>query len=309
MESFFLQPMLRRMFRPITRASQQVILPGLNGVSLYEVGKVFWVELISDKLQVRTAAVTYNFLMALPPTLLFLCSLIPYLPLRNVENTILATLRLVTPNDDFYASVSAVISDFLNTQHTDVLSFGVLLTLYFSSNGMMGLMGGFDDSLVLYKKRSGLQRRWTAIKLTIMQMLVGIIALAVLILQNTRINKYLLQVFPNLIAVEVLSYLILVLLIFITYCLIYTYGPSLQRRFPFISAGAVFATLASMATTYVFYYMVDNFLNYNKVYGSIGTLIAFMVLVWLNTLIVLLGFELNVSILLGKINHEHEAQS
>ena len=102
-------------------------------------------------------------------------------------------------------------------------------------------------------------------------------------------------------AVKVLSFIILVLVIFITFCLIYRYGPSLTHKFRFVTAGSVFATIASLIATSVFYFLVNNFLNYNKVYGSIGTLIAFMVLVWLNTVIIILGYELNVSILLGKL--------
>lgn len=139
-------------------------------------------------------------------------------------------------------------------------------------------------------------------------MLVGVFTLYVLVLQNNSINEYVLRIFPNLGAIKLLSYIILTGIIFITYCLIYTYGPSLTQRLPFVSVGAVFSTLASLLTTSVFYFLVDNFLNYNKIYGSIGTLIAFMVLVWLNILIILLGFELNISIILGKLFHENNEE-
>ena len=91
--------------------------------------------------------------------------------------------------------------------------------------------------------------------------------------------------------------------------LIYTYGPSLVHKFSFVSPGSVFATVLSVITTVVFFFLVNNFINYNKVYGSIGTLMAFMVWVWLNTMVILLGFELNVSILLGKFsNNEVKAK-
>lgn len=299
---------IKRRFRRLLRRSHKVILPGVKGASLYEVSKFFFTEISKVKVAERTAAVTYNFIMALPPTFLFLFSLIPYLPLRDVEETILRILVLITPNNHIYQSVSNVVTDFMHTQRNDVLSFGLLLVLFFSSNGMLGLMRGFDSSIALYKKRSGLQRRWTAIKLTLMLMLVGVFTLYVLVLQNNSINEYVLRIFPNLGAIKLLSYIILTGIIFITYCLIYTYGPSLTQRLPFVSVGAVFSTLASLLTTSVFYFLVDNFLNYNKIYGSIGTLIAFMVLVWLNILIILLGFELNISIILGKLFHENNEE-
>jgi len=303
-----LQAPFQRAFRMAARKAHKVILPGVQGASLFEVGKFFITEIKNVRLTERTAAVTYNFLMALPPTFLFLFSLIPFLPLYDVEHTILNTLKLITPNARFYESVSALITDFMHTQRNDVLSFGLLLALFFSSNGMMGLMRGFDNSMALYKKRTGMQRRWTAIKLTLMLILMSITTLYVLILQNSSINDMLLQVFSNIIAIKIASYVILVSIVFVTYCLIYTYGPSLVERVPFVSAGAVFGTLASLLATSVFYFLVDHILNYNKVYGSIGTLIAFMVLVWLNTLIILLGFELNISIMLGKLFHQKDEE-
>ena len=288
----------------VFKKAHSIILPGVNGASLYQVTKFFFQELRQLKLTERAAAVTYNFIMAMPPTFLFLFSLVPYLPMKNVEQTILSTLKLLAPNNKIYQGISGVVQDFMTKQHHDVLSSGILLVLFFSSNGMMGLMRSFDKSLSLYKKRTAVQRRWTAVKLTLMLILVSIITLSVLILQTKSLNPLLLHLFHQLVIIKVLSFIILIAVIFVTFCFIYTYGPSLTHRFSFISAGSVIATLASITATSVFYFLVNNFLNYNKVYGSIGTLIAFMVLVWLNTVIILLGYELNVSILLGKLSQE-----
>jgi len=232
---------------------------------------------------------------------------VPYLPLKNIEPTVLNTIKFLTPNQKIYVSVRNVAHDFITRQHRDVLSFGILLVLFFSSNGMMGLMRSFDKSLTLYKKRSALQRRWTAIKLTVILIGVIIITLSVLILQNKHLNSWILKTFHNVLVVKMLSFLILVLVVFIAISIIYTYGPSLTHRFRFISAGSVLATAASLIATSVFFFLVNHFLNYNKVYGSIGTLIAFMVWVWLNTTIILLGYELNVSVLLGKLSREEDS--
>ena len=290
--------------RYLFRRAHNIILPGLNGASLYEVGKFFIREMRTLKLQERAAAVTYNFLMAMPPTFLFLFSLVPYLPLKNVEGTILNTVKLIAPNNRIYNSVHGVLVDFMTTQHHDVLSYGIVLVIFFSSNGMMGLMRSFDKSLTLYVKRTALQRRWTAIKLTAMLIGVSIITLAVLIIQSKSLNSIVIKTFKHIVAAKILSFVILILVVFIAISLIYTYGPSLSRRFRFVSAGSVFATLASITATSIFFFLVNHFINYNKVYGSIGSLIAFMVWVWLNTIIILLGYELNVSILLGKLSRE-----
>lgn len=277
--------------------------PGLQGASLYEVTKFFFRELGSLRLTERAAAVTYNFLMAMPPTFLFLFSLVPYLRLRNVEPTILSTLRLMTPNDHIYNSVSTVVIDFLNTQRNEVLSFGVVLVLFFSSNGIMGLMRSFDGNQTLYKKRTGLSRRWTAVKLTMIMILIGVVSLATLIAQSELLNQWVMKIFHSMFAIKLISVLILVLLAFVGISIIYTFGPHLTHRFRFVSVGSVFATVLSTIVTAVFFYLVNNFINYNKVYGTIGTLIAFMVWVWLNVLVILIGFELNVGVLLGKLSH------
>lgn len=293
----------------ISNWAKRVVLPGFQGVSLFDVAGFFIKEVSNTKINVRAAAVTYNFLMAIPPTLLFLFSLIPYLPLGDVEVTMLDTLKLLALPPAIYKSLSGLIIDFMNTERKDLLSYGILLTLFFSSNGMMGLMNSFDRSTKIHIERSGLKRRWTAIKLTVMLICVAVLSLAALILQSEALNGLILRVFNNVIVVKLLSMLILVGLVFTMISLIYTYGSSLVHKFSFVSPGSVFATILSVITTVVFFFLVNNFINYNKVYGSIGTLMAFMVWVWLNTMVILLGFELNVSILLGKFsNNEVKAK-
>ncbi len=290
--------------RYVFRKAHRIILPGLNGASLFEVGKFFSREIKTLKLQERAAAVTYNFLMAMPPTFLLLFSIIPYLPLKNVEQTILSLIKLLSPNHNFYVSVHGVVSDFMSHQHKDVMSYGIILVVYFSSNGIMGLMRSFDKSLTLYVKRTGFMRRWAAVKLTMVLLVIIIMGLAILIMQSRDLNPYIFKVFHSAFAVKTISFIILGMLVFTTISIIYTYGPSLTHKFRFVSAGSVFATIASIIATSIFFFLVNNFLNYNKLYGSIGTLIAFMVWVWINTLIILMGYELNVSILLGKLSHE-----
>ena len=278
--------------------------PGLNGATLYDVSKFFFREMGDSNLLERADIVTFNFILAIPPTFLFLFSLVPFLHFSNADQTILKTLKLVTPNVRIYHSVEGVVTDFMHKQHHSVLSFGVLLTLYYASSGMGALMKSFDRSLTLYRKRSFFQRKWTAIKLTLILVGVLVATIAVLIIQNQTINKLLLFMFHNTFAIKTVSFIILFLLIFVAISIVYTYGPSLTHRFRFVSAGSVFATIVSIVVTSVFFFLVNNFLNYNKVYGSIGTLIAFMAWLYYSTVVLLIGYDLNVSILLGKLQQE-----
>lgn len=288
--------------------AKRTVLPGADGMSINDVARFFFRQIGNSRLNVRSAAATFNFLMAIPPTFLFLFSLVPYLHLEGVQETINYAILIITPNTSLQKSIMQVIDNFLNQEQRGVLSFGILLTIFFSSNGMMGLMLSFDRSHDVYVERTGLKRRWIAIKLTLMLIIVAIISLAALILQSSAINKYILMIFDNVIVIRLLSFVILLAVVFFSICIIYKYGPSLKDDFSFITPGAVFATILIILATAVFFFLVDNFLNYNKVYGPIGTLIAFMVWLRINTLIILLGYELNISILLSKTEQEKRTQ-
>ncbi len=242
--------------------------------------------------------------MAIPPSLLFFCSLVPYLPLKGAEASILTILRVVTPNETSYNSLRGIVEDFLHNERRDILSFGILLTFFFSSNGIMGLMRSFDRALPMYVKRGAVKRRWTALKLTFMVLLVTIFTIAALIIQTAYIDQLIEHYIGHAGLIQVLTLLIIVLMIFFMVCMVYTYGPSLTQRFPFISPGAILTTCLCVVLTTVFFFLVKNVIHYNKVYGSIGTLMAFMVWLFLNTQAVLLGYELNVSILLNKLNND-----
>ncbi|MEO6830951.1 MAG: YihY/virulence factor BrkB family protein, partial [Chitinophagaceae bacterium] len=254
-------------------------------------------NLDANRLNVRAAAVTYNLLMAIPPSLLFFCSLIPYLPLHGAEQSILTILRVLTPNEKSYESLQTIVTDFLHQERRDILSFGLLSTFFFSSNGIMGLMRSFDRHQDLYVKRSGIKRRWTAIKLTAIVLVVGLLTIAALIIQSNYINGILRNFMGNIVLIKALTMGIIIVMIFLVICMIYTYGPSLSRRFAFFSPGAIVAIILCVLLTIVFFALVKNVIHYNKVYGSIGTLMAFMAWLFLNIQVVLLGFELNLSIL------------
>ena len=293
-------------FRLLRSRAKKTFPPGFEGLSLYEVSHFFFKEIKNIRLNERAAAATYNFMMAIPPSLLFLFTLLPYIPLRDVEDTIVNTIRLVPLSREVSHSIEVFITSFMHTERRDLLSFGVLMVLVFASNGMMGLMRSFDKGMHVQSPRTGFQRRWTAIKLTVMLITVGILSIATFIIQSQFINKYILMVFDNIYIIKTISLLFLLFILFCAISIIYRYGPSLTNKFDFVSAGSIFATCGISVATTVFFFLVDNFLNYNKVYGSIGTLIAFMIWLFIIVMILLIGYELNVSILIGSIEKEQK---
>lgn len=286
--------------------AKKIKLPGKERLSLYEIGGFFFKELGNNRLFESCAAVTYNFVMALPPTLLVLFSLVPYLPLQGVQVAILDALRIVAQNEGLYESISTVIIDFMNNERGEVLSFGILLTLFFASNGMMGLVRSFErQHLSVYVPKSELMQRWRAIRLTLLLLLVAILSIIVLIIQSRALNELLLIIFGNIWIVRVSSVLVVAMILYTSIAVIYRYGPSLKKKVRFFSTGAIVATILCITTSTVFFFLADNFIHYNKVYGSIGTLMAFMVWIWLNTLVILLGYDLNVSVLMAKTSKSH----
>ncbi len=284
--------------RLLFACAKAIKMPGTEKLSLYEIGAFFFKELGNNKLFVSCAAVTYNFVMAMPPTLLVLFSLVPYLPLQGVQEAILDTLRLVAHNRSLYDGISTVVIDFMNNERAEVLSSGILLTLFFASNGMMGVINSFErEHLSVYVKTSSLKQRWMAIKLTVLLLIVAILSIVVLIIQSAALNELILQVFDNTWIIRLVSVLVVVTILYTAISLIYIYGPTLNTRTKFISPGAILATVLCVITSTVFFFLVDNFIQYNKVYGSIGTLMAFMVWIWLNVLVILIGYDLNVSVM------------
>lgn len=189
----------------------------------------------------------------------------------------------------------------MNNERGEVLSFGIVLTLLFASNGMMGLIQSFERThLSDYVHKSDLRQRWTALKLTVLLLIVVMLSIVVLIIQSQALNDILLIIFHNVIAVRILSAIVVTLILFVCIAIIYRYGPSFKKRVRFFSPGAIFATTLCVIASTVFFFLVDNFIQYNKIYGSIGTLMAFMVWIWLNVLVILIGYDLNVSVMMVK---------
>jgi len=282
------------------RWSANITLPGFHGVSLNEVSGFFFRELFNSNINERAKAVTFSFIMSIPPTLLFLFTLVPYLPLENFKEVIFNTLFLILPNERTFEATKNIIQDFMDKQQTGILTFSILLTFFFSSNGMMGLMNSFDRSLPFIVKRSGLKTRWMAIKLTLLVIMTALLCMAALILQSEALNFYLLLIFNEVDLPRFVSIFIISLMVFFTISMVYRYGPSFEQKVKLISAGSVTATFLIILLTAVFFFLVNNFLNYNKIYGPIGSLIAMMIWMFMISMVLLIGYELNVSIYLGK---------
>lgn len=248
----------------------------------------------------RAAAISFNMLMAIPPTLIFLASLVPFFPLKDTEPAILDAIHLLSPNEKIYENISAIVTDFLHTKRRDLLSIGILFTIFYSSNGLMGLMRAFDRVSEATKFRTGVNRRLNAIWLTVLLMILSLIIIGFLIFQSSMLTYFLQSFDHNASLIRIISRISMIIIMFLMICIIYKFCPSLHERSRFFSPGAWFATVMSMLVSYVFFYFATNIIHYNKVYGSLGSLLMFLAWLSISSVIIILGFELNIAIYLRK---------
>lgn len=287
--------------RFVREKSKHIHVPGFQGLPLYDVARFFFKQVKKVGLNERAAAISFNFLMAIPASCIFLFTLVPYLPVsKQFTEELLVLARDITPNYNTYTLVRDFITDFLNTPRSGLLSFGFFLAVFYASNAMIGIMRSFDRSLIPVRKRNFFSYRWMAIKLTALFILLVIATIVVLITQG-KILEYILQYFKQdtfavRFLIKLIRWVVIMALFFYSIAFIYKYGPSVHKRWKLISPGTVLATFLIIATTYLFSFWVNNFNNFNKIYGSIGTIIILMLFIFINSLILLIGFELNVSL-------------
>jgi membrane protein len=281
--------------------SKLIILPGFNGVPLYNVIVFFVSQVKKVGLNDRARSISFSFLSAIPAAAIFICTLIPYLPVsKEISRQLLLVTKDITPNQNTYVLVSDFLKDFLNKPRVGLLSFGFLLAIYYSSNAMIGIMRSFNKSLVNSKKRNLLETRWMAVKLTALLILLVIGCFAILVTQNELLKNILDWLHIKRHSVrwlfQTFRWVIIIPLFYFSIAFIYKYGPPVHKRWKLSSPGTILATFLIIAITFFFSYWVNKFSNYNKVYGSIGTILILMVLIYFNSLVILIGYELNVSI-------------
>lgn len=298
-----IRALLKTVFGPTVQFLKQkakgVYIPGFQRINLYQVIKFLFNQLNTLGLYDRASAISFNLLMALPAAFLFLFSLIPYFPKAfKVKKQILILFKDIAPNSSTYRFIVDIINDLLS-QHVGVFSFGFILLLFYASNAMTGIIRSFDKS-IMQNKPFFLHQRMRAIRLTIILILLVFASLIMLIGQDQLAsllrNGFDIEQSTILPYWNTLRWLIIVLLLFYGNAFIYRYAPHIKERWPLVSPGSLLSTTLMLLTTVGFSYWVNHFSSYNKIYGSIGTVLIVMTIIYINALILLIGFELNVSI-------------
>lgn len=259
---------------------------------------LFFKKIQEDNISSKANGMAFNFMMAIFPGIIFLFTLIPYFPVENLQEQILSFMENAMPST-IYELLRETISDIISRQRGGLLSFGFLFALYAAMNGTVSMMSAFDECHNSRAKRSFISMRLVALFITIINALVLIVSVAML-LAGEHVLDYLYSFHQisafNYFILMFLRYVTVVISFFLLTAFIYFIAPSVQTRWRFFSLGAFVATVLNILVTIGLSIYLNNFATYNKLYGSIGTIIALMLWLYLTSVVLLIGFEINALI-------------
>ena len=276
---------------------KKITLSSLEGLSLYDIIELYVLGILKGAFSYRASAVAFSFFMALFPFALFILNLIPYIPIDNFQVDFLFFVEKGVPPNT-YEAIELIIKDIMNTSYKSLLSSGFILSIFLMTNGVNAILGGFEMSTHITITRGFFRQYFIALAISIALSFILIITVASIVIFEVIIQKIKLEglISNDVHLIEWGRYLFVILMILITTSILYKFGTTETKNISFISYGAVFTTLLIVLTSYIFGIYVEKFARYNELYGSIGTLLVLMFYIWINCMVLLLGFELNATI-------------
>ena len=282
----------------LVKFGKKIKIPGLEGMSLYDVIEMYIIGIVKGALTTRAGGIAFSFFMAVFPFLLFILTLIPYIPIDGFQEGLFSLIGDVLPPKTFDA-VNGVIGDIINNQYGGLLSFGFLASIFLMTNGVNAIFGGFEYSYHVTELRSVFKAYFISLGVSLLMSLFLIITVGLVILYQISLTKIDEIGWLNTSDLNLFYYgrgFLFLVMIFTIVSLLFRFGTKQGKETKFFSAGAILTTVLSLFTFYLFGIYVVKFAQYNQLYGSIGTLLILMLFVWLNAIILLLGFELNASL-------------
>lgn len=268
-------------------------------ISLLTLIEVFYHQLRKDDISTIAYAIAFNFTFALFPSMIFLFTLIPYIPIENLDMMILNFLADIIPSQ-MYINMEGTISDIVSKPRGGLLSFGFLLATYLATNGMDFLISAFNKVYKTKETRNYFIQRLTSLGLTYLLISILFVAIVLIIVGKFVINylhdEGFLMDKITVYALFFFKYLVIILVFLIGLAIVYYFGPSVHKRSGFFSPGALLATALTILVSLIYGIYFNNFSTYNKLYGSIGAFIGLMLWLYFISFIIMLGFELNASI-------------
>ncbi|MEO1012993.1 MAG: YihY/virulence factor BrkB family protein [Bacteroidota bacterium] len=290
---------------------KRIKLPAFEGLSLYDLTEMYILGIFQGAVSTRASAIAFSLFMALFPLLIFMVTLVPflvsYLSLGNADfdAEFLSFLESFLPSatGEYFGDIYQQIKD---QKRGGLLSSAFLISIFLMANGVNSIFGGFENSYHVKLTRNFIRQYayalWVGLVLSIL-IIVGFVAflyfevyiLGYLSEFAARQGGYVLDE-GEIMGVQIAKFLFFVLLSYLTVATLYYFGTREGKNARFFSAGALMTTLLFVLTSYLFGVYVEKFARYNELYGALGGLLILMVYIWLNSNILLLGFELNASL-------------
>lgn len=276
--------------------TKAIKLSSLEGLSLYDILEMYITGIFKGAFSYRASSIAFSFFMALFPFALFILNLIPYIPLENFQEDFLRFIDNGVPPNTYYA-IEAIVKDIMETSHQGLLSSGFILSILLMTNGVNAILGGFEMSTHITITRTFFKQYFISLAISLVLSFILIITVAAIVIAEVIIQKINIYGYiTNVALIEWSRYGFIILMILITTSILYKFGAKETAKISFISYGAVFTTVLIILSSYIFGIYVEKFARYNELYGSIGTLLVLMFYIWINCMVLLLGFELNATI-------------
>lgn len=291
-----------RFVKSVVRFLKAIKLPGFYGFSVYDLLEMYILGIVKGALTSRAGSISFSFFMALFPFLLFILNLIPFIDLipfiriDNFDETFLNYLEVFLPTET-QSFFTQIFEDIKNKPRGGLLSSVFILSVFLTANGISSILASFEYSYHVTFSRSFFRQYLLSLALSVTFAILSLTAVVVFF----YFEFYILNNLDSLIASEIRwtrigQYTFFGSFTYIVISLLYYYGTIEGRKIRFFSPGALMTILLFFLTTYGFGVYIENFSNYNQLYGSIGALLIFLLYIWINSNILLLGFELNATL-------------
>jgi len=288
-----------RNLNPFFNVVRRIKIPGLQGLSLYDVLEMYIIGITKGALASRAGAISYSFFMSLFPFLLFVLNLLPLITFINYYDDVLPFLEDVLPPSTVDV-FEKTIANIFEKERVGLLSTSFVFSMFLMANGVNSLFSGFQNSYHTKINGNYIKQYFTAFCVALLLALflflavIAIPLIEVYVVQN--LDDYGI-ISDELIGMQVAKYIMLTLMFYTIIAMFYYFGAPEKNSRKYFTPGATLSTILFLLTTYLFGIYVENFAQYNELYGSIGAILILMLYIWLNSNILLLGYELNASLL------------
>lgn len=281
-----------------------VVIPGFGGRPLYDVLVYFVRGFTQVNLIDRAAAVAFNVFLALFPMILFLFTLLPYFPLQNITTNILEALQEILPPGT-YESVASTINEIMSIEHGGLMSIGILLAFYFSTSVVSSFFRGFNMGDNEFGQIPFLKLQLYSILVMLMFVLLLFVSIVLITIGQKLLPILFVKMhFYNgfvVFLINLVRWLVVIFALIVAISLLYHFGNPRSKSFKLFTPGSLLFTGLFIVGTMLFNFYISNISTYNLLYGSIGGLIIFVIWIYFNCILILIGYELNKSITKAKV--------